>query len=289
MVPDDLTDEKQNAFRSLLDDPSPLVQKALIEELTRIGPTANAFLEEIARGSNRMLAMHAKRVLRSVENANPSEEFRKFIRSQNYELETGAIMLCRVAYPEVQAGEICAQLDSIADRCRELIAKPISPRERCVIINRVLFHELGFRGNVEDYEQPDNSFLNRVLETRKGIPISLSILYLLVSQRLGAELDPISYPGHFLVGSFEEDLPFYIDPFKRGRFIAPGQLIDYSSGYLSISQLGNLAPAPVREVLSRCCRNLANHYSASGQEGMSRLFSSFIKEFQDALSKQPSS
>ncbi|MBK1876892.1 transglutaminase family protein [Pelagicoccus mobilis] len=288
VAPIDLTDEKQEALRGLLDDPSPLVQKAIVQELSRIGPAATAFLEEIVNGTNRMLAIHAKRVLRAVENANPSEEFRKFIRSQNYELETGAIMLCRVAYPEARAGDICTALDAIAERCRELIAKPISPRERCVIINRVLFHELGFRGNVEDYEQPDNSFLNRLLETKKGIPISLSILYLLVAQRLGAELDPIAYPGHFLVGSFEEDLPFYIDPFKRGRFIAPGQLLDYSSGYLSISQLGNLAPAPVREVLSRCCRNLANHYSAVGEESMSRLFSSFIKEFQDAHIKQPS-
>ncbi|MDQ8196824.1 transglutaminase family protein [Pelagicoccus enzymogenes] len=282
--PIDLTTERRDAFRGLLDDPSPVVQKALVHELSKIGPAACAFLEEIVSGSNRMLALHAKRILKEVENANPSEEFRKFIRSQNYELETGAIMLCRVAYPEVTPAEICTQIDSIADRCRELIANPISPRERCVMINRVLFHEFGFRGNAEDYENPDNSFLNRVLETKKGLPISLSILYLLVAQRVGADLDPIAYPGHFLVGSFEEDLPFYIDAFKRGRFIAPGQLLDYSSGYLSVSQLGNLAPSPIREVLTRCCQNLANHYGAIGQESQSKLFASFVHDFQTAHS-----
>lgn len=265
-----------------MDDPSPLVQKALIEELLRLGPIACAFLEDISTGSNRMLALHAKRILREVENANPSEEFRKFIRSQRYELETGAIMLCRVAYPETTAGDICIQIDKIAQRCRELIANPISPRERCTIINRVLFHEFEFRGNVEDYENPDNSFINRVLETKKGLPISLSIIYLLVAQRVGAELDPISYPEHFLVGSFEEDLPFYIDPFRRGRFIAPGQLLDYSSGYLSVSQLGSIAPCPVREVLSRCCRNLSAHYAAVGQEQNAQLFASFVHDFQSA-------
>lgn len=282
MPPIELTAKRRDAFRSLLDDPSPTVQKALLEELLRIGPQATTLLEDILRSGNRMLAIHAKRLLKEVENANPSEEFRKFIRSQNYELETGAIMLCRVAFPEVTAGEICTQIDAIADRCRELIANPISPRERCVMINRVLFHEFGFRGNADDYENPDNSFLNRVLETKKGLPISLSILYLLVAQRVGAELDPIAYPGHFLVGSFEEDLPFYIDAFKRGRFIAPGQLLDYSSGYLSISQIGNLAPSPVREVLTRCCQNLANHYSATGQERQAQLFASFVHDFQTA-------
>lgn len=288
MPPIDFTSKRRDAFLDLLDDPSPVVQKALIDELSKLGSTACDFLEEIATGSNRMLALHAKRILREVENANPSEEFRKFIRSQNYELETGAIMLCRVAYPEATAADICTQIDSIADRCRELIANPISPRERCVMINRVLFHEFGFRGNAEDYENPDNSFLNRVLETKKGLPISLSILYLLVAQRVGADLDPIAYPGHFLVGSFEEDLPFYIDAFKRGRFIAPGQLLDYSSGYLSVSQLGNLAPSPVREVLTRCCQNLANHYSASDQESQARLFASFVQDFQTTHTASPS-
>ncbi len=284
----ELSEERRDAFRSLLDDPSPLVQKALVEELSRIGTEACHFLDEIVKGSNRMLALHARRVLTEVENANPSEEFRKFIRSQNYELETGAIMLCRVAYPSVTAAEICTQIDAISDRCRELIANPISPRERCVMINRVLFHEYGFRGNAEDYENPENSFLNRVLETKKGLPISLSILYLLVAQRVGADLDPISYPGHFLVGSFEEDLPFYIDTFKRGRFIAPGQLLDYSSGYLSISQLGNLAPSPIREVLTRCCQNLANHYAARSQDSQAQLFASFVQDFQTAHTTSPS-
>lgn len=264
------------------------MQKALVAELTKIGTPACDFLDELANGSNRMLALHARRILREVENANPSEEFRKFIRSQNYELETGIIMLCRVAYPEVTAADICTQVDAIANRCRELIANPISPRERCVMINRVLFHEFGFRGNAEDYENPDNSFLNRVLETKKGLPITLSILYLLVGQRVGADLDPIAYPGHFLVGSFEEDLPFYIDAFKRGRFIAPGQLLDYSSGYLSAAQLGNIAPSPIREVLTRCCQNLANHYAAAGQQGQSQLFASFVQDFQTAHSASPS-
>lgn len=276
----DLNEDKQQAILTLLDDPSAVVQKGLVQEALRIGPAAAAFLEDVCKGTNRMLSIHAKRILQEIENANPSEEFRKFIRSQNYELETGAIMLCRVAYPDVKAEDICSEIDRIADRCRELIAKPISPRERCAVINRVLFHEFEFRGNSEDYENPENSFLNRVLETKRGLPISLSILYLLVGQRLGAELDPIAYPGHFLVGSFEEDLPFYVDPFKRGRIIAPGQLIDYTSGYLSLSQLGDLAPAPIREVLTRCCRNLANHYAESDQDSMSQLYASFVKDFE---------
>lgn len=271
-----------------MDDPNPKVRQALLAEFSRLGPTAAVFLDSIANGSNRVLATYARRLLDELQNANPTEEFRRFIHSLNYELETGVIMLCRVAFPDLAAAEICSQVDAIADRCRELLVKPIAPRERCLVINRVLFHELGFRGNADDYENPDNSFLNRVLETRRGIPITLSILYLLVAERLGAELDPIAYPGHFLVGSFEDELPFYIDTFRRGKFISPNELLDYSNGYLSLSQLGNLAPAPIREVLCRCCRNLVEHYAASGQDSMSQLFASFVSDFETSYTEQPS-
>ncbi|MDQ8203372.1 transglutaminase-like domain-containing protein [Pelagicoccus sp. SDUM812003] len=288
MPPSPFNSQRQEAFRDLLDDPSPIVRKGLLDEFSRIGTPAIDFLESLARGSNRMLASHARRLLEELKNANPSEDFRRFIRSLNYELETGTIMLCRVAYPQLKASDICDQIESIAQRCRELLIKPSSSRDRCVVINRVLFHEMGFRGNAEDYENPDNSYLNRVLETRKGLPITLSILYILVAQRLGAELDPIAYPGHFLVGSFEDDLPFYIDAFRRGKFSTPGQLLQYTDGQISVTQLGNLAPSPIREVLTRCCRNLVNHYKLRNQDDMAQLFNSFVLEFQRCHQKQTS-
>lgn len=286
MLSNQLTQERRDALRDLLDDPSPVVRKALLIEFSRLGLPAIDFLEELSTGPNRIVGRHAKRLLDELKNANPSEDFRRFIQSLNYELETGTIMLCRVAYPELSAESICRQLDEIAARCQDLLIKPHTARERCTIINRVLFHEMGFRGNSDDYENPENSFLNRVLETRKGLPITLSILYILVAQRIGGQLDPIAYPGHFIVGSFEDDLPFYVDPFKRGKFHTPGQLLDYSNGTISVTQLGQLAPAPIREVLTRCCANLANHYSIASQDDMSQLFASFVLEFKRSYQRQ---
>jgi hypothetical protein len=81
-----------------------------------------------------------------------------------------------------------------------------------------LFHENGFRGNVEHYTDPLNSFLPLVLERHKGIPISLCLVYLLVAQRLGLDLEPVGIPGHFLVGCYHEDAPLFIDPFEQGAF-----------------------------------------------------------------------
>ncbi|MEM9160623.1 MAG: transglutaminase-like domain-containing protein, partial [Verrucomicrobiota bacterium] len=226
MIDTNLTTNKKEALFDLLDDPSPTVRKALLEEFSRLGPQGFVILKEASQTNNRILSWHARRFLAELNQTNPVEEFREFIRSLNYELETGSLLIARIAHPNLDIGDFCQQVDKLAQRCRELVVKPTSAREECLVLNRVLFHESGFRGNIENYNDPQNSFLNCVLESRKGLPISLSILYIIVAQRIGLHLDPIGIPGHFLVGCFEDDIPFYLDPFERGKFYTAQALID---------------------------------------------------------------
>lgn len=275
----------RKALLDLLDDPSPVVRKALREQFQRMGPEGVQLLKDAIQGNNRLASWHARQFLAELNQDNPVEEFRSFIRSLNYELETGSLLLCRIAYPDLDVGAFCSQLDAIAKRCRELIIKPANAREQCVVLNRVLFHEMGFRGNVENYNDPNNSFLNQVLESRKGLPITLSILYILAAQRIGLHLDPIGVPGHFVVGCFEDTFPLYIDPFERGRFHSPESLLQKLEDARMEVELSHLAPTPLREVLARCCRNLVNHYTLAGQLQLANLYRSFIQEFEDTYRK----
>ncbi|MBS0631675.1 MAG: transglutaminase family protein [Verrucomicrobia bacterium] len=274
-----LTETDRLAFRSLLDDESPAVRPGLLAHFTRLGAAAAHFLQEIAGGPDRVLARHAAWFLTELKFSDPVAEFRGFIRSLNYELETGALLLSRTVSPQLDVGACCATLDAIAARCRELISAPASAREQCRIINRVLFHEWGFRGNVEHYTDPANSFLDRVLERRKGIPISLSILYLLVAQRVGLELEPVGLPGHFIVGCFSDAQPFFVDPFDKGLLLDPDEIFSLLRANQIEPKATDLMPTPVREVLCRSCRNLVNHYHAAGDPEKARLFASFIEEF----------
>ncbi|MBL9202699.1 MAG: transglutaminase family protein [Opitutaceae bacterium] len=203
----------------------------------------------------------------------------------NYELETGALLLARTVSPRLDAGDCIAQLDAIAARCRELIVEPSSAREKCRVINRVLFHEQGFHGNVDDYTDPLNSFLDQVLARRTGLPISLSIVYLLVAQRVGVELEPVGLPGHFVVGCFSDGLPFFVDPFDRGLFRGPVEMFELLRSSQHTPVPSDLAPTPVREVLCRSCRNLVNHYTAAGDMARARLFAGFVEEFETTYAK----
>ncbi len=274
-----LTEADRLAFRSLLDDESPAVRPALLAHFTRLGAAAANFLQAIAGGSDRILARHAAWFLAELKFTDPVAEFRGFIRSLNYELETGALLLSRTVSPQLDVGACCATLDAIAARCRELISAPASAREQCRIINRVLFHEWGFRGNVEHYTDPENSFLDRVLERRKGIPLSLSIVYLLVADRIGLALEPVGLPGHFIVGCFNDEQTFFVDPFDKGLLLEPDEIFTLLRANQIEPKPSDLMPTPVREVLCRCCRNLVNHYHAAGDPEHARLFASFIEEF----------
>lgn len=275
-----LSAEIREAFLSLLDDPSPSVRRGLLEEFQRRGAGALAFLQELARGSHRVFAWHAAWFLNELKFRDPVAEFRGFIRSLNYELETGALLLSRTVTPDLDVGACCALLDGMAARCRELIIEPAPPRAKCRVLNRVLFHDFGFHGNTERYTDPLNSLLDQVLIRRKGLPLSLSLVYLLVAQRLGLALEPVALPGHFVVGCYLEDAPFFIDPFENGVFRTSADVFARLRENNVVPRAADLAPAPVREVLCRSCRNLAHHYTAAGDPGHARLFASFVDEFE---------
>jgi regulator of sirC expression with transglutaminase-like and TPR domain len=275
-----LSEARRDAFVSLLDDSTPAVRQALLREFAQLGKPAMQFLQEIARGRHRVLGWHAHWFLAELKFTDPVAEFRDFIRSLNFELETGSLLLSRTVFPDLDAGACCLMLDGLAARCRELIAEPATPRDQCRVINRVLFHEYGFRGNREHYADPLNSFLDQVLARRKGIPISLCIVYQLVAQRLGLQLEPVALPGHFLVGCYVDDAPFFIDPFAAGCFRTAAEVCALLRENNIVPQLADLAPTPVREVLCRCCRNLVSHYLAANESGLARLFAGFVGEFE---------
>ena len=145
------TAAQRQALEGLLDDPSPTVRQALLTQFASAGREGVDLLRYFASQPNRILALHASWYLRELNFSDPVTEFRGFIRSLNYELETGALLLSRAVNPGLDIGACCAQLEMMAARCRQLIAEPATAREKCRVLNRVLFHEYGLRGNADHY------------------------------------------------------------------------------------------------------------------------------------------
>jgi len=135
------------------------------------------------------------------------------------DLGFAALAVAADAYPELDAAFYVRKLDALAFEVGTRL-RPGAPQKRVVEeLSKHLFEELGFKGNMEHYYDPQNSYLNRVLDRRLGIPISLSLLYLETGRRLGLPMAGVGLPGHFLVkviGAHEEIL---IDPFYEGAIL----------------------------------------------------------------------
>lgn len=143
------------------------------------------------------------------------------------------------------------------------------PRVRVEALRRVLAVEEGFRGNVEDYYDPANSFLNRVLSRRLGLPISLSVIYLAVAGRLGWPLMGIDFPSHFLLRYDGPDEPLVIDPFHGGLVVDPARCAELAGSALAetepverlaMTRLRLAARATPRRIVTRMLKNLEGVY-----------------------------
>ena len=108
-------------------------------------------------------------------------------------------------------------LDALAERISLRADAPLF--ESIARLHMTLFDDLDFRGDEEDYGHPRNSYLNRVLERRRGLPILLSVVYMEVGRRLGLHIDGIGFPGHFIVSPSDEENCFFVDPFHQGQIL----------------------------------------------------------------------
>ena len=147
-------------------------------------------------------------------------EFTRLVARPEEDLDLGmaALLIAGEEFPGLDVQKYQAHLDDFAATVTERAPGTLPPEERALLLGRYLFEEVGFQGNSSDYYNPDNSYFNRVLETRTGIPITLSLLFIEVGRRIGIRVHGVGMPGHFLVGL--EGTETYFDPFNGGAALS---------------------------------------------------------------------
>ena len=177
------------------------------------------------------------------------------------QLDRAALYLAGEEYPEIDVPSHLAELDAFAAQISLRVNYDTAPADLARAIAGYLFDEVGFHGNSGEYYDPDNSFLNRVLETRTGIPITLSLVFLEVGRRLGLRCSGVGLPGHFIVGL--DDSGEYLDPFNSGVVLSTGDcrdlLLKMSGGRLEWTD-EFLTPCTKHDILFRMLNNLKSVY-----------------------------
>lgn len=178
----------------------------------------------------------------------PKAEFVAMIGGEDEAIDLFRAALCIAAehYPQLDPEDSYQRLDKLFDKAQKQIDTGHSIKEIASQLCHLLYREIGFSGDSKDYYNPDNSYINRVLETHRGIPISLALIYITVGEALGLNIDGVGFPGHFLLklhatggddASYSaETESVIIDPFA-GQVLS----IDDCKDLLSVSS-GNTLP-----------------------------------------------
>lgn len=185
------------------------------------------------------------------------------------ELVEAALLIARTVYPEIKNSDYTRLLDAWGGRLRKQTSPSSSAGDILRELNRIMFEEEGFKGDADNYYDPQNSFLNRVLERKKGIPITLSLVYSEVGCLAGFPVHGIALPGHFIVGLFHEAGTLYIDPFNRGEVLAEREcrkMIEVRFGREAAADASWRNPAGKKTILKRMLRNLKAIYHHFGHD-----------------------
>ena len=193
-----------------------------------------------------------------------------------FPLLEAATSLAQDEYPELDIQQVLAQVDGLTQRIRQRLPEDAGALHKLRLLNRFFYDELGFAGNLNNYYDPDNSYLPEVLRTRRGIPISLAVLWLELAQAVGLQARGVGFPGHFLVKvrlPFPHEGQVVIDPFT-GDSLSKEDLLErlapmhaesglHIDGDVSEELLVHyLRAATPREIVARMLRNLEEIYTS---------------------------
>lgn len=208
----------------------------------------------------------------------PLEYFATLVHSdEGFPLLEAAASLAQDEYPHLDVQQVLGEVDQLQARLQRRLAPDAPALQRLHLLNRFFYSDLGFGGNVNHYYDPENSYLSTVLQTRRGIPVTLAVLWLELAQGAGLQAQGVAFPGHFLVKVLLPDGQALLDPFT-GHSLSREELDERLESFLPRAQRSTnkevslglyLQPAAPREILARMLRNLKEVHHA--QQDWQRL------------------
>lgn len=273
-----LPEGQRRALISLLADEDPVVHELVRSRLLACGAVAAEWLRPHTLAGEPLLRRRAQEIVHALARQSADERFLCFCQQAGAEpdLEEGAWLLAQTRYPECNLEAYQALVDSHAAELRRQTDPASRAEANLLAINQHLFQRLRYHGNEEDYYDPDNSYLNRVVDRRTGNPISLCILYMMVARRVQVPVCGIGLPGHFVCRYQSSQCEIYIDCFNQGRFLTRGDCLRYLAHSRRGAIADHLAPMGHRRILLRLCANLHQIALRDEQAGETDRFQRYL-------------
>ena len=268
-------DAQDTALVKLLGDDDPDTVRLVKEQLVRAGPGALPKLSELLASDDAAVTARVKGVLLEIQGLAAESELIDFLRrfGDSDRLEQACWLIARAMVPGFDPQGYVRLLDAWGSTLSARIAGTRAPAERVAALRDLLCGELGFRGNSADYYNPANSILPAVIDTRLGIPISLSVLFMLVGMRAGIGVAGVNLPGHFIAR--HEDVLF--DPFHEARLMSLAECTEIMTRQKVATHPHLLDPVRPRRILLRMLTNLLYIFEQRNDTGEKARIASWVR------------
>lgn len=274
--------EELNALISLLDDPDKDVFLQVREKLLSIGEQVIPVLENVWEQSfDTIIQSKIEGIIHNIQFNATAHQLKEWSISTDQNLLTGALLIAKYQYPDLNEDKLKRHIQQIRQDVWLELNDKLTALEQVKIINHILFDVHNFSGNTQNYHAPQNSYINNVLENKKGNPLSLSLVYLIIAQDLKIPIYGVNLPEHFVLcykdihqlmtvktkrdeEMIAKGILFYINPFSKGAVFGKGQLDIYLKKMSLTIEASHYQPCSNLEMIKRLLRNLIFSYKKLG-------------------------
>ncbi len=267
-----------HALINLLDDPDEQVYAHVKTKLLSYGidviPSLESFWE--FNDFDMLFQQRIEELIHEIQFFALKDSLNSWIVNGANDLLEGAAMVARYQYPDLDVKKIYQKIDQLERDVWLEMNEDLTAFEKVKVFNHILFDVHGFRGNKKNYHSPQNSYINNVLESQKGNPLSLAIVYLVVAKRMNVPIYGVNLPNHFVLCYMDEhnlnslfsdddsQVLFFINPFSRGTIFNHKE-IDQFLKELNIAPEKNFyEPCDNQTIIKRMITNLIYSYSKAG-------------------------
>jgi len=214
-----MSDTELQALISLLDDPDDIVFDEIKSKLISYGDNVIPYLEDAWENSfDHLLQNRIEDIIHELQFTAIKNELKEWNTTSNKNLLEGAAIIAKYQYPDIDIEKLNTYITQVKQDVWLELNENLTALEKIRVLNRIIFDIHGFYGNTKNINSPQNSYINNVIDTKKGNPITLGIVYLAVCQQLNIPLYGVDVPGHFILAYAEDvnNVLFYINVFNRG-------------------------------------------------------------------------
>ncbi len=267
------------ALITLLDDPDEVIYVQVKDRFVVLGPPAIPHLETAWENSfDAIMQKRIETIIHTIQFETLQKALKNWAKVDQDDLLKGILILARYQYPDLDENKIKKQLATIKQDVWLELHEDLTALEKVKIINHILFEVHQFSGNITNYHAPQNSFINNVLESKKGNPLMLSVVYLLICNELKIPVYGINLPQHFVLAYLNEEanlidvnnktlsnnILFYINPFSKGLLFNQKDIDQFLKQLNLDLEPKYYLPCSNIDIIKRCINNLIFSYEKLG-------------------------